>query len=212
MTATGETANVTTVTEAMSFAPEPSVEVAETVQTSAALSVKNPVVTVPVAQSVDHVTLEPLLVDAENCWCPPAGIAAVLGEMMTVVPLGIDTESGRFWLPPAVSEIFRFPENVPTVEERNWMVTVQLPPPETAPVQVLAEIVKAAAPASVTVGVTAPVPILDAVKTLVTGVEIVVCCVHEVGEIESGIKVCSPATVTVAVAVVPPLIAVAVIV
>ena len=80
----------------MSFAPEPSVAVAVTVQTSAALSVKNPAVTVPVAQVVDQVTLEPLLVEAENCWCPPFGIAAVLGEIMTVVPLGMETESGMF--------------------------------------------------------------------------------------------------------------------
>ncbi len=92
------------------------------------------------------------------------------------------------------------------------MVTVQFPPPETAPVQVLAEIVKADAPVSVTVGVTAPVPILDAVKILVIGVEIVVCCVHEVGEIESGIRVTCPVTLTVAVAAAPPLVAVNVIV
>ncbi len=91
-------------------------------------------------------------------------------------------------------------------------MTVQFPPPDTAPVQVFAEIVNGADPESVTVGVTEPVPTLVAVNVLVMVVEIVVCCVHEVGETESGMKVCSPVTVTVAVAVVPPLTAVAVIV
>lgn len=100
------------------------------------------------------------------------------------------------------------PEKVPTVVDTNWIVTLQFPPPDTAPVQVLAEIEKLPEPVRVTVGVTAPDPILDAVNAFVIVVLIVVCSVHEFGESESGINVCCPVTVAVAVAVAPPLVAV----
>ena len=213
VTAEGLTATVTSVTEAIAFAPEPSVVVAVTVHRSAEPpAVKNPAVTELPVQFVAQVTLEPLEVVAENCSVPLIGMVAVSGEIETVVPDGIDTLRGRFWLPPAVSEMFRLPEKEPTVAELNWTVTVQLPPPETAPVQVLAEIENFAEPVRVTVGVTEPVPTLVAVKVLVIGVEIVVCCVHDDGEMESGMNVCWPVTVTVAVAVEPPLVAVAVMV
>lgn len=139
-------------------------------------------------------------------------MVASRGETVTTVPVGIETFKGRFRFPPAVSEMLSVPENAPTVGDVNSIVTEQLPEPATGPVQVSAVLLKVPDPVRVAVGVTEPVPILVAVKTLVIGVEMVVVAVHDVGEMESGIRVGSPVTVAVAVPVDPPFTAVAVIV
>jgi hypothetical protein len=217
VTVDGFTATRITLTLAVALEPEASLAVAVTVQRSAAAgAVNKPAVVTPpplvVGQIRLQVTVVPLEVEYENCCVPKTGSVTSSGETVTCVPVGMETFSGRLTFPPAVSAIFRLPLKPPTVGDVNWIVTVQELPPATAPVQVLAEMVKVAEPESVTVGVTEPVPILDAVKTCVMGVLIVVCAVHCVGEIESGINVCWPVTVTVAVAVVPPFTAVAVIV
>lgn len=156
-------------------------------------------------------TPEPFEVVAVNCWNPETGIVTSRGEMLTSVPVGIETFKARFWSPPAVSVMCRLPEKVPTVGEVNWIVTVQAALPATGVALQVSEVIeKVAEPESVTVGVTAPVPRLVAVKIWVIGVEIVVCAVHCGGVIDSGISVGSPVTVTVAVPVAPPLVAVAV--
>jgi hypothetical protein len=91
------------------------------------------------------------------------------------------------------------------------MVTVQVAPPETAPVQVLAEMVNAPAPVSVTVGVTEPEPMLLTVNAfVVVELEATVPKFHAFGETVSAMNVCCPVTVMVATAVDPPFTAVAV--
>ena len=102
---------------------------------------------------------------------------------------------------------------MPTNAELNWMVTWQVPEPATGvALQVSADFVNGAGAVKVTVGVTEPVPTLVAVKVCEIRVEIAVVAVHEVGDRDSGMVVSCPVTVAVAVAVEPPLTAVAVIV
>jgi hypothetical protein len=211
VTDNGETATASTlaVPEPVEF--EPSCAVAVTIQVLAvAGAVKVPTdETEP--QVVVHATVVPLEVVELNSCVPDTGTFTVNGETVTTVPVGMLAFRVTLVDPPAVSVMSSEAANAPTVAELNRTTTVQVPEPATGvELQVSENLLNLPEPDNTTVGVTDPVPRLVAVIVVSTLVEMVVAKVREVGEMDSGISVTWPEIV--AVAVVPPLTAVAVIV